>query len=69
MSEGKDDLSRVNPDVTWPLPQLERVATARKSTTTRSDTSTTLSEGTQLLLQKEKTIPKQVHIFYIRIHV
>ena len=58
MSEGKDQLSRVNPDVTWPLPALHRAA--RSSTNSNADKGSTLREDTQLLLQKEKAMPKQV---------
>ena len=59
MSEGKDQLTRVNPDVTWPLPELHRAA-RRISTNSNADKDSTLSEETQLLLQKEKAMPKQV---------
>ncbi len=59
MSEGKDELTRVNPDVTWPLPALHRAA-RRSSTNSNADKGSTRSEETQLLLQKEKAIPKQV---------
>lgn len=60
MSEGKDELTRVNPDVVWPLPALQRAATSRSTTHSNADKGSTLSEAIQLLLQKEKTIPKQV---------
>lgn len=54
MSEGKDELTKVNPDVTWPLPALDR-AVQRSSTNSNASKGSTLSEETRLLLQKKRS--------------
>lgn len=64
MSKGKDELTRVNPDVIWPLPVLDRAA-RRRCTNGSASKGGTLSEETQLLLQKEKAIPKQVRAYLV----
>ena len=56
MENAATDLSTINPTVKWVLPILQEAANGRRP----PNTTSTLSEETQVLLEKESRVPKKV---------